>query len=592
MGMLMWQELPLWQPRVTEELKEQALVQYKEICQRLHSHPSIFFWTLGCELNTEADSDFLEELYNMVKGIINGGLVRDNSGSGECYGGLLKEHADFYDYHFYTDPHFYRDLMDYFASDWREDKPWLYGEFCDSDTVRDLAKVMEAYGGNKPWWLVPTKLGIKWPVGYFYQKERMVEAGLWDRLDELVETSKAKAQVYRKAVLEAVRQYKRTAGYVLTSIKNTPMASSAFFDDLGEMKCPASEWTGFNSDTILALNWDNRRAWVHGGDRLVKWDTYNYWSGAAVRPHLIISHFGHGALQVDSITWKLQSQDGLAPREGVLTCKPRIRPGSIQELGVLEFMAPQVDQVSRWDLKVQLTGFLEKEKGAPEKAYWENSWPLWFYPTEACCPTKPDSVGHGEVGLYDPCQLFGDKSGYRHIVNGDLAISIPEGGGLQGFNVIITTEWNEALMEYVKTGGKVIYIQARDAGFASERLPFWREAAQVMEDSPYLAGFDAEGFCHLQWYSLATDRAFTPSAFEEVLGPDIQVKPILLRLDARKYLVHHYLTEVRFGKGTLLATTLRPQGGLGDQAEGLPQSVSGQFLLWQWTQVLSGISHD
>ena len=43
MGMLMWQELPLWQPRVTEELKAQTLIQYQEICRRLHSHPSIFF---------------------------------------------------------------------------------------------------------------------------------------------------------------------------------------------------------------------------------------------------------------------------------------------------------------------------------------------------------------------------------------------------------------------------------------------------------------------------------------------------------------------------------------------------------------------
>jgi len=364
------------------------------------------------------------------------------------------------------------------------------------------------------------------------------------------------------------------------------MASSAFFNDLGEAKCPASQWIAFNGDTVLTLNWDNRRAWVHGGDRLVKWDTYNYWGLDTVRAHMVVSHFGREPLRVNSITWELESGCSQESLNGFLAAKPVIWPGSVLELGVVEFAAPLVNEVTRLDLKVRLAGSLEKDGGLIEKTCLENSWPLWFYPTTAACPRKPDPVWHGEVGIYDPQQLLKDYPGYKRIVAGYLDAEGPELGDLRSYRVIITTEWTNALKDYVQAGGKAIYLQTRDAYLPSERLPFWREAAQVMEKSPYLTGFDAEGFCHLQWYSLATDRAFTPSGFEEVLGSDIHIEPVLLRLDARKYVVHHYLTEIRLGKGTLLATTLRLFGGLGDQAESLSQSVSGQFLLWQWVQAI------
>ena len=44
--------------------------------------------------------------------------MRDNSGSGEAYGGLLNEYADFYDYHFYSEPHFLRPLVESFTPRW------------------------------------------------------------------------------------------------------------------------------------------------------------------------------------------------------------------------------------------------------------------------------------------------------------------------------------------------------------------------------------------------------------------------------------------------------------------------------------------
>ena len=106
--------------------------------------------------------------------------------------GSSQEHADFTTIIFYTDPILSgsHGLLRQIGG---KTNPGSMVSFA-IQIDRDLAKVMKDNEGREPWWLVPTRLGIKWPVGYLYQKERMEKAGLWTRLDELVETSNKKAQ--------------------------------------------------------------------------------------------------------------------------------------------------------------------------------------------------------------------------------------------------------------------------------------------------------------------------------------------------------------------------------------------------------------
>ncbi len=77
-------------------------------------HPSVILYSLGCELGRQVGADILAPLYALVKALAGDALVRDNSGSGEAYGGLLNEFADYYDYHFYAELQFFRDLIDSF----------------------------------------------------------------------------------------------------------------------------------------------------------------------------------------------------------------------------------------------------------------------------------------------------------------------------------------------------------------------------------------------------------------------------------------------------------------------------------------------
>jgi hypothetical protein len=57
------------------------------------------------------------------------------------------------------------------------------------------------------------------------------------------------------------------------------------------------------------------------------------------------------------------------------------------------------------------------------------------------------------------------------------------------------------------------------------------------------------------------------------------VRPILRRLDARTMAVHDYAAELLLGSGRLLVTTLRFEGGLGDQPLGIERNTAAAYLL-------------
>src|SRR5262249_34163661 len=140
LGLALWVELPMWLPQPSDFFRGQTPREYRRLVRLARNHPSALIYSLGCELNRAIGAEILRPLYALVKNESGGAPVRDNSGSGEAYGGLLDEHADFYDYHFYSELPFLRELLDYFSPRWRPQQPWLFGEFCDYDTFRDLRR--------------------------------------------------------------------------------------------------------------------------------------------------------------------------------------------------------------------------------------------------------------------------------------------------------------------------------------------------------------------------------------------------------------------------------------------------------------------
>ncbi len=89
-----------------------------------------------------------------------------------------------------------------------------------------------------------------------------------------------------------MRAYREIGGYVITGERDTPISTPGMWDEQDRLKCEPAEFRAFNDDLVLLLGWGKRRAWIGGGDRAARWDTYSYTAGAPVRAHLIASHYG------------------------------------------------------------------------------------------------------------------------------------------------------------------------------------------------------------------------------------------------------------------------------------------------------------
>ena len=131
-------------------------------------------------------------------------------------------------------------------------------------------------------------------------------------------------------------------------------------------------------------------------------------------------------------------------------------------------------------------------------------------------------------------------------------------------------------------------MQQGDGPLPVRRVPFWRESIKLLYPHPLWERFPHRGYTDLQFFGLATDLAFETKQIESVLPEVLGLRPLLRRLDAREFHVTDHVIEVEVGKGRLLASTLRYQGGVGAQPSGLRRNVAGQHLLFETIRYLAG----
>ena len=553
-GMFLWLELPMWLPQVTPTLRAQAPVEYADVLARVHHHPSVVIYSLGCELNQSADAELLGRLDSLARASVTGVLLCDNSGSGEAYGGLSADFADFSDYHFYCDLQYFDPLVDHFRRDWRPPRPWIFGEFCDSDDYRDPEALAGAHGGALPWWF-----GFENPILGFMREaqRRQIErvAGLGWSHQDLQRISRQQSLMVRKTVVEKVRRRAGMGGYVITGFRDTPIATSALFDDLGRAKNPPEDVRAFNADTVLTLDQGRLRTWFRGGDRPRRRDLFNHEAGAPVNLNLIVAHAGP-ALSGLRLTWRVADASGRALAENEVEPPGPLMGGAPVELASVAFPAPIAAQATTLMLHAALR--------AGERVVAENRWSLWVYPAVESWPEG--------IGLYDP--------GGRLDCLDDLAEAAARVGDLSNPpDLLIAAGLPPGFADYLRAGGRALLLQTGPAPLAAEPCSFWRESIKLIAPHPITDVLPHAGFADLQFYSLATDWALAPDALAQALPGLEALTPVLSRLDARLFTLTHYLVEARLGAGRVVASTLRFQGGLGDQPTGLRDSPAARFWL-------------
>lgn len=553
-GMLLWLELPMWLPQVTERLRQQAPLEYADILVQVHHHPSIIIYSLGCELNNAVDSELLGKLNTILREQTAGVLVCDNSGSGEAYGGLAFDYADFNDYHFYADLHYFNPLLDHFRRDWRPARPWIFGEFCDADDFRDLDEIAATLNGELPWWFIEQNpVHALTAIAYSQQPLRMPKLDIPFDGQSLQRISRQQSFVIRKIILEKVRAKQSMGGYVVTGIRDTPVATSAMFDDLGRAKYDAKFFREFNADAVLTLEQGRRRVWKNGGDRPAAIDRNNHVAGSKIDFRIVLSQSGSG-LPAGNMRWSLVDENDYVIQSGTHPYTLKLPKHVPEEIGRVYFTAPDVDIARCYTLKVEV------DSGS------SNHWPLWVYPVITQWPP--------EIAVYAPSgsltYLDDVFQGAQHIT------SLADADGV----LILTSIFTEEVRRYVNDGGRAIVLQTGDGRLPAKPCPFWREAIKLLYTHPVLEQFPHQCFADLQFYHLATDYALDTDHILSQFSDITDVRPIIQRLDARQFTLLDYLVELKIGKGSMLVSTLRFGGGTGDQVDGLQRNIAGRYLLY------------
>ncbi|HLF03101.1 MAG TPA: hypothetical protein VI547_14055, partial [Anaerolineales bacterium] len=457
-GMLLWLEMPLWLPNVTPALRELALREYREVFRRLHHHPSIVVLSLGCELNAQADAEFLVALDELAREWFPNVLRCDNSGSAEAYGGVATSLSDFYDYHFYTDPHFFQPLVQHFHRSYQPAKPWLYGEFCDADTLRDFSLL-----DPEPWWLAEaTALDRDDFIATRDYKVRLQKAGVSDGGAALTAIARKQATAVRKYILEQTRANSAAGGYVVTGWIDTPITTSGIVDDRRVLKFNGEEWQQFNSDRVVFMDRGRRRQWL-GGDRPAYADPFVWWSGDLAEIHLALSN-GGPAVDGARLNWRLIPFAGPEIAAGQKTIN--VNGGVARELVAFKARMPIAEAVVELRLIAALT---DETHG---RIIARNIWKLWVMPRVA------------KNSLEDRADAVGKRSSFR-----------------------IESSLTPDLIDSVRPGGSaLIWLQFPDARF-TRLLPFWRKAIHVFAGHPVWDRVPHSGFADLRFFSVATDLA-------------------------------------------------------------------------------------
>ncbi|MFN8502460.1 glycoside hydrolase family 2 protein [Kouleothrix sp.] len=596
LGMLLWVELPMWLPRPSAFFRQQAPREYERLMRQARSHPAAILYTLGCELSRAADAALLAPLFALAKAHAGDALVRDNSGSGEAYGGLLNEFAEFYDYHFYSELQHFRSLLDYFAPRGRPPQPWLFGEFCDYDTFREPSghdqepgwqaqaappaqTMLDARlpGSSQPWWTsgdpAVNPQGARWQMDAPHHAARLRASGMGARAAELTRRSYAQGLWQRKYTIEQARLFREIGGYVVTGEADTPISTAGMWDAHDRLKFELAAFRGFNADTVLLLGWDRRRDWVAGGDRAAPWDAFGYPAGAAVRAHLIAAHYG-AAQGHAHLRWQVAFAGEPPFAAGQHATAFALAPGDLRELAVAEFAAPPMAAPRQATLAAE---FEVGTGGEPAR----NSWPLWFFP-------RNPWAGARDIALYDP---LGQLSGFEQIAPGiDKGRTTNDAVALSASlilhpssSVVIATAWSPELRAWIDRGGRAILLQPGSAPAGPlpvAALPFWREALRLAEPHPAWGDFPLDDALAMQLFGCAADHALDMSRHAG------EWRPILRRLDTRTMHLHEYAAELRWGQGRLIASTLRFEGGQGVQPLGIARNTAAAYLLWCWASYL------
>ena len=212
LGMLAWIEYPTWHAQLTHDNLPSLSREYDEFFAHDRNHPSVILRSLTCETGSSAELPVIQSLYDQCKQLIPGAIVEDDSSWIEW-----NRVNDFYDDHPYGNNHTWVATLDRLKQfiDEHSPKPLILGEAIAADTwTSPSGFTAELRQTPPPFWL---------PKHLADNRRWLIQFGISDD-SKLAELSRDYAFLMRKYQIEAYRREVPSGGYVVSVMRDFPLA--------------------------------------------------------------------------------------------------------------------------------------------------------------------------------------------------------------------------------------------------------------------------------------------------------------------------------------------------------------------------------
>lgn len=527
MGMYVYIEYPIWEPKETEAFFERCYLQMMEMVRKDRNHPCVIASDFSCELWSYSFEmeELLKWCVSQAKIEAPNRIYSDASSNGQHkFGDFATSHPYYQQNGFAKQVAFWTAArnaspdapvkysfygLSRIKSSAQEKQPVVFGEFADTKVMRSIKELRQSVARDVTWYY--DRFGLTDSAGILRRSGLSEE-----RTAELLAASVKSAQEFKRAYIEASKRNSAMAGLFITHITDL-QGGTAFglLDDTGKLRYDAAYLREAAAEDALLLDTQ----------------TYNFWEGEEYAFGAEISHYGAAEIENAALTFTLCDSAGGVARRGTLLSNYALKQRDYAKLCRFQMTFPERGTTERYTLTLTLTQAGETLA--------QSSWNLWTYPRNTAKPADG-------VYVYDPDDLFGltERYGWMYAYSGQMA---------KNMRLLITTQLDDQMLSWVKNGGRLIYLGAFGGPMSAAVNWNWDRSAMTYlpdEENGVVADLMAGGYGGLQFNDLLTNAQLT-------LPSDLTVTPIIGKFSYENAYLSAYIAVAKVGKGELMQSTLR-----------------------------------
>ncbi|CAG1005455.1 Putative beta-glucuronidase [Phycisphaerales bacterium] len=295
MGMLLWQEHPVWKSRMSPDFLPEYKRLYTEFIKRDRAHPSVIIVSGTCE-HEAFNEDLSAWWWKTASEMLPRTLKQIQTGFLEW---TPRDRTDLYDDHVYDNPGRWVRFLDDMQSRIAElpPKPFVMGETIISNAWPDIAAYRAKIGSDKPWWI---SRGLD-QCGAF---ESALEAAHGaDTLNRFREQAREWGPRVRKFFGELLWMHPRNAGFVTNSVRDVPICRIGLMDDLDAWRFTPEDTRAWLADAPILLSTPNHLRGFRAGTTVAARVAVANWGASGVRADVAVrvggTLAGHAAVRAD-----------------------------------------------------------------------------------------------------------------------------------------------------------------------------------------------------------------------------------------------------------------------------------------------------